>query len=416
MIWTRVNSSMFGRLVCRGLGVALTLVLGSCGNPYAPPIVGGPVPERACTRPNQTTHSVFLIGDAGQPVLPKPGGKNIRDPLIDPVLRKLRDDVENRAAQLGVDRVSVVFLGDNVYPVGLVHPEHRDRQRGERVLRSQIAAVGSARGYFVAGNHDWHREGPRGYEYIVEQRKFLEQFAPRIQMVPPGGCVGPMSVVVGDHLRLVFYDFIAANYFWEDLGKQHDECPHPDVLDAFFDLERQFDKHDGRHVAFLNHYPIVTAGPHGGHFTLRQHIFPLTDFWPWAWVPLPIIGSAYPLSRWFGVTGTDVNSEQYQRFLRAFWRTSRLRSPILHAAGHEHSLQVHRDITGVYYLVSGAGSASKVDRVREQDTKLFGVAEPGYMRLDVMSDGALELSVLTLENSEPVYRQCLVDAPKVRTD
>ena len=359
---------------------------------------------------------MFLIGDAGQPVLPALDEATGSDKLIDPVLSKLRDDVENRVGQLGVEGVAVVFLGDNVYPVGLVQRDDPDRQRGERVLRAQIAAVGAARGYFLAGNHDWHREGDRGYEYILEQREFLGQFAPRIRMEPPGGCVGPTTLEIGDHLRLVFFDMIAANYFWEHRDVPQKGCPHTNVLGAFYDLEKQFGDHESRHVAFLNHYPIVTAGPHGGHFTWKQHVFPLTDFWPWAWIPLPIIGSAYPLSRQMGVTGTDVSSVQYERFLRAFWRTSDLGSPMLIAGGHEHSLQVHRDITGVYYLVSGAGSAYKVDRIEEQETMLMGVAKPGYMRLDAMAGGALELSVIALEANEPIYRQCLASGPPEETD
>lgn len=409
------SSQMFRRVLSGGLGVALALMFSACQSHYPPPLAAGRVPERACPVPKKPTHSVFLIGDAGEPQLPEHEANALADPLVDPLLLQLRGNVENRVAELGADRVSVVFLGDNVYPVGLVPEGDPDRERGERVLRAQIASVGSARGYFLAGNHDWHREGSRGYEYIIEQRKFLQQFTPRIQMAPPGGCVGPQSTEVGDHLRLVFFDFIAAFYFWENRDAQQD-CPHGGLLNAFFDLEEQFKNHDGRHVVFLNHYPIITTGPHGGHFTWKQHIFPLTDFWPWAWVPLPIIGSAYPLSRQWGVTGTDLSSEQYERFLRIFWRTSDLRSPILIVGGHEHSLQVHRDVTGVYYLVSGAGSIAMVekDRVEERDTMLIGVAKPGYMRLDVMSDGALELSVFTLGDSEPVYRQCVAGVPSPR--
>ena len=54
----------------------------------------------------------------------------------------------------------------------------------------------------------------------------------------------------------------------------------------------EFDHPDGRHVGFAQHHPLITAGPHGGHYTWKQHVFPLMDFWPNAWIPLPIIGSS----------------------------------------------------------------------------------------------------------------------------
>lgn len=126
------------------------------------------------------------------------------------------------------------------------------------------------------------------------------------------------------------------------------------------------------------HHPLLTAGPHGGHYTWKQHIFPLTDFWPWAWLPLPVIGSAYPLSRQLGVTGTDVSSERYKRDIRGVYRAATPWAPGVFIAGHEHSLQLHRDYTGAYYIMSGAGSANKVDRVEadELDTvMLAAVAE-----------------------------------------
>jgi hypothetical protein len=72
--------------------------------------------------------------------------------------------------------------------------------------------------------------------------------------------------------------------------------------------------------------------------------------------------------------------------------------PSLVVAGHEHSLQVHVDPTGVMHAVSGAGSVKKIDYVRTMNSDLMSLAAPGYMRLDSYADEKLRLNVYALDD------------------
>src|SRR5687767_13227851 len=95
-----------------------------------------PLPAPAPSRldePNadEVERVVFLIGDAGQAL-----------PDKSPVIARLSRDVEAWAGGLGEDSaVTVIFLGDNVYPVGIrpvSDPEHAaDTLR----LRTQLDVV-----------------------------------------------------------------------------------------------------------------------------------------------------------------------------------------------------------------------------------------------------------------------------------
>jgi hypothetical protein len=390
---------------------AFALALASCSSP---PEFPAPVPDRICREKSAVTDSIYLIGDAGAVKVKKRDATGAVK-LVTPVLIDLAADVLASASDLGPDRTSVVFLGDNVYARGLQQEGTRARERGVRVLTAQIASIGPAKGYFIAGNHDWDMRGPRGWDYVVEQSDFLASYAPRIAMQPPGGCAGPVRVDVGGHLRLIFLDVIGWSHAAQFPDQNRPHCPHQTALDTFMALADEFDHPEGRHVVLLTHNPIITAGPHGGHFTWMEHVFPLRDvFGPNWWIPLPVVGSIYPLARLLGVTGTDVSSEIYQQYIRAIDRASRPRVPMLLAAGHEHSLQVHRDPVGTFYAVSGAGSPSKVNRVRKTDTLLMGLAQPGYMRLDLHTNGSLVLTVFALRRGEkrrPVYRACLAHGP-----
>jgi hypothetical protein len=229
---------------------------------------------------------------------------------------------------------------------------------------------------------------------------------------PLAGCAGPDHLDIGGHLRMVFIDPIGFGHLADHPEEHKAHCPNRSVIEAYLDLAAEFDHPEGRHMVLAVHQPLISAGPHGGHFTWKQHLFPLTDFWSWAWVPLPIVGSAYPLSRQLGVTGTDVTNTAYGRSVTAIYRATRPQAPSIFAAGHEHSLQVHRDIIGAYYLVSGAGS--KHDRVEPTDTAMMAEANKGYMRLDVHHDGSVSVDVLALrdgENAESVFRHCLAKGP-----
>jgi hypothetical protein len=373
---------------------------------------GAPLPPQACTGGAAVNDSVFLIGDAGDPALPPEGS----DEIVDRVLLALHRDVEASVAQLGTEGVRTIFLGDNAYWDGLPLEGHKQRRERERKLEAQIAASAPAAATFVMGNHDWDFEGPEGWDRVRAQQRFLMQFSPRVSVHPPAGCAGPDPVDVGEHLRFVFIDLLGFEHALADPEEHLSVCSGRTPLEAYQDLSAEFQFTDGRHVGLALHHPLLTVGPHGGHFTWKQHIFPLTDFWPWAWLPLPVIGSAYPISRQLGVSGTDVVHEKYLRDIQGVFRATNPVVPGFFVGGHEHSLQLHRTIAGGYFLVSGAGSTNKVERVEsaKMDTVMLAAARPGYMRLDVRTDASLELHIIAVNRdgrTEQLMRHCLATGP-----
>jgi len=398
----------------RLLTVAIAASLAGCsahGTQLPAPIR----PEQCSAAPLET--SVFLIGDAGAPSLPGPDAD--AGSLVDPVLRALRADVERQLAALPRERVAVVYLGDNVYAHGLV-PEaeaehglapkdHEDRVHGEAVLDAQIRAGADAELFFILGNHDWNKADPvdvAGRDRAIEQGRYIQAHDSNARLMPPAGCAGPTAVNFGRNLRLVFVDAMGWGLMRLEPQAVPAECRHRTREAVRDSVTRELANPESRSVVFMMHHPLRTAGPHGGHYTWKQHIFPLTDFWPNAWIPLPIIGSAYPISRQMGVTNTDLSHKSYRKMLEFMYEAD---APSLYAGGHEHSLQVHRDERGALHAVSGAGSAVKVDRVEDMVGLLMGAAAPGFMRLDEYGDGMLRLAVTALdEASAPrsIYQIC----------
>ena len=388
------------------LATLLWLPLAACRHDihpdFDPPVV--------CRTQGPVTASLFLIGDAGDPELPDPESEN-PDALVDPVLTALARDVAARVEEIGADRTAVAVLGDNVYPAGMPPPGEKGHERAVRILEAQIAAVGEARGFFTLGNHDWDQGKERGWAFAKAQADYLASRAPNISVNPPDTCPGPESVDFGEHLHLVFFDLWAVMYqIARPDGPQSHCTPRAGEGRVARAIGASLGDTRDRRAILLTHPPMLTSGPHGGYFPWREHIFPLRVFQRDLWIPLPVIGSLFPISRQLGVTDTDMMSASYREYLQEAKALFSPGHPTLVAAGHEHSLQVHIDPTGVFHAVSGAGSTSKVDYVRDMKSDLMSLAAPGYMRLDVYGDATLRLNVIALEDdrdAELVFSTCI---------
>ena len=324
---------------------------------------------------------MLLIGDAGEPT------------DRDPVLAALEREVGH-----GTGSTTVVFLGDNIYPNGLPDITEPSRRDMERRLDEQAAAASAAdRVYFLPGNHDWAPHSDEGWDAIRRQGRYLAENG-KARLLPENGCPGPEVVDLGARVRLIMLD----TQWWLHDGPRPtsdslcDSATPTEVTDA---VKRAIETASDRHVVVAGHHPLVSSGPHGGKFGWLDHLFPLREVAEWAWIPLPVIGSAYPLARKSGVSKQDLSSSEYKELRAALQAAFALESPLVYAAGHEHGLEVHRGPGAQYTLVSGAGSFGEVSTLRPEEGNLFAASADGFMRLDVYRSGRVQLSVITVDES-----------------
>jgi hypothetical protein len=149
-----------------------------------------------------------------------------------------------------------------------------------------------------------------------------------------------------------------------------------------------------RHLVVLGHHPLRSGGPHGGHFTWQDHIFPLTAAVPWLWLPLPIIGSAYPLARQNGWSDQDQSGSGNVLMRDSLAAAFAVRRPLLYASGHEHVLEVLDGGAARHLVVSGAGRYHEISHVSAIPDTRFAAARGGFARVDVLGDGRARLAVV----------------------
>lgn len=365
------------------LVVAASLAGCSLSSTYVQP--GWAPVEQAPLAEIDTT--ILLIGDAGLPALDEP----------EPVLVALR----NEAAQ-SPERTTVVFLGDNIYPDGLPDTGHSDRTHAEAALLAQIDAVrdAGAHGVFVPGNHDYYSGGVAALE---RQANFIRDLGdPRIEYRPAPGCPGPETLDLGQRARLIMVD----SQWWIGKSKSApDACGVTTEAEVVAALRQELGSAGDRHAIIVAHHPMRTHGWHGGNFDWRDHLFPLTRVSSVLWIPLPIIGSLYPLWRTSGRVKQDVSSSTYEHMVGSVESSFEAGMPLMHAAGHDHNLQVLvGEPRGAWIVVSGAGSIERVDPVGRGDDTIAASPFAGFFRLDLLHDGRARLELIEVDEDGRVER------------
>lgn len=358
----------------RAASAVLTILCGAACT-RLPVLEPSHVPEPAAS---EVESVIYLIGDAGY-----------ADEHRDPVLRRLRNDIEDWSGALAREgAVAVLYLGDIVYPAGLRLTESH-YPRDSAIVQSQVNVVAgpNARrynsvGYFIAGNHDWGNA--QDTEGGLERLKALEEFLDRrraegldVFLRPAAGEPGPAIADVGSQARLMIYDTA-----WWLLAQ--DTVPKQRMFRETQEVTRTT---EGRFLIVAAHHPFQSGGAHAGFI----------PFWK-------NFGLRLLLSR-SGAIMQDLNSVVYREMTRELLSAFRSRPPLIFAGGHDHSLQVIANDSFPlprYGVVSG--SASKLTGVGHAEGMRYRASVPGYMRVVIHRSGRVDLFVIAAPDDD--YLRC----------
>jgi UDP-2,3-diacylglucosamine pyrophosphatase LpxH len=328
----------------------------------------------------QILQRVILIGDAGKL-------KNGKQPVTEALL----------ASQQINNNTSIIFLGDNIYPLGLPAEGTNGYEQSKNILEAQLqlARKSPAQVYFIPGNHDWAKGKQNGWANANNQQLYIDSAQlPNAHFLPANGCPGPTETELAPGVILVT---INSQWWLQQENKPGIEsdcdCKSGDEVKA--KLKEIAFRHRNNILIFASHHPFQTYGPHGGYFTIKQHLFPLTDLNKNAWLPLPLIGSIYPISR--GVFGNiqDTKHPIYKKMIQQVSEALAAHPATVFVHGHDHNLQ-HIQHNGKNYIVSGSGI--KTNRVKKGKHSLFAAAQNGYVAMDIMSNRSVLFNFYSAEN------------------
>ena len=317
---------------------------------------------------------IIIIGDAGSLV-------NGKSPVIDAVRNVV-----------GINKkTTVLFVGDNLYTNGLPYEADADYKSVSSVLDSQAAIVNGteAKAYFLPGNHDWQNGKPGGYDAILRQRNYVDQINPgNVKFYPEDGCPGPVEIPLGDDAILIIMD----SQWWLQKNSKpgiESDCENKtegEVLAAIKDI---LTHNANKLIIFACHHPFKSTGVHSGYFGIKQHIFPFTDLNKNLYIPLPLIGSIYPISRSVFGSPQDMKFPAYSKMINEVEAVLKNHPYVIHVSGHDHNLQLIND-SGYHYLVSGGGC--KTQRVGHGKKTKYAAASMGFAVMDILKDKNVQVT------------------------
>ncbi|SDX29639.1 Calcineurin-like phosphoesterase [Lutibacter oricola] len=319
---------------------------------------------------SEIEHTFYLIGDAGN--------AELNQPLSN--LQLLKEELSNSNKNS-----TALFLGDNLYPVGLVKKNSPNRAIAEHRLNAQIDVVSNFKGktIFIPGNHDYYSEGVKG---LKRQQDFIEKKLGKNTFQPENGC--PLEKIdISDELVLIIVD---TQWYLEDWNKNptiNDDCEIKTREKFFQEYEGLIKKNATKTVLIALHHPMFSNGNHGGQSSIKQNMH-----------PLPVLGTVKNILRkTSGVSPQDMNNPIYLELKKRLVTISQKAEKTIFISGHEHNLQYIIKDSKVQII---SGSGSKVNPVRTINGSKFSYGGLGYAKVNVYKNGASTVSFYTEKNNK----------------
>lgn len=318
---------------------------------------------------------IIFIGDAGE---------------MDPEQKMV---IPHAAGKVIPGKSTVIYLGDNIYPHGMGLPGTDDEKKGQEILRSQYEPMRAAGApvYFVPGNHDWDKMGPDGLAKIKQQSAFLAaQNDSLLKLLPSNGCPDPVALDIGDSSVVIFMD---SEWWLFPFNKENKdaECNCTSERDILLSLRELFYKNRYKTIFLATHHPFESYGTHGGKFALKDHLFPLTAVSEHLYIPLPVIGSLYPLYRRTFSHPEDLHHPLYKNMIQKVDDVFKDFPNLIHVSGHEHGLQLIEDKENNFFQIVSGGGAKENNTIKGKNS-LYGKATQGYVVADMMENGRVHFS------------------------
>lgn len=334
---------------------------------------------------DSVTQQIFLIGDGGELI----NGTH-------PVMNWLQKNVD-----WNDPRRTAIFLGDNIYPLGLPMEGEPSYEEAKTIIDYQLKPFLNKKGkaFFIPGNHDWKNGKLGGWQQVRNQHSYINGLAqPNIQSLPVDGCPGPVAIDISPQVVGIFIDSQWFLYIHEKPGPGS-SCNARTIDEFQTELREIIAAHPNQLVVLVTHHPLYSFGIHGGDYRLKEVMFPFTAINKNLWIPAPPLGLIYVLSR--GVFGSlqDVNHPLYKTMVRTIEGELKKHPNAIAAAGHDHSLQLimHDSIP---YIVSGSGS--QVSRVKEnrKGDLLFRDLSYGFSMIEVTKSGKVTTKFYNIHDKD----------------
>ena len=336
------------------------------------------------TPKNDIRHIIYLIGDAGHP----------KHDAIE-VFELLKNQVRSEGA-----KSTVVFLGDNIYPGGMPDKDEKGREEAEKILDYQLEELKKLdiKLYYIPGNHDWNKGKMNGISHVRNEEKYIEKYMDEDNVfIPTKGCPGPVKIKIGKDILMYAIDTQWWMHPYEKPPIESADCIVSNKEEFIGELKDELINHKNKNIIVVGHHPIYSDGNHGGYFQFKDHLFPLTFLNDNLYIPIPLVGSIYPIYRSTYGHITDIIHPEYQQLIHGLEEAFEGIDGLVYAAGHEHTLQYYEK-ENQHFIVSGSGSETTYSSGKNGAE--FSDSHKGLFKIIYKKDGSVDMQVWETDTSE----------------
>src|SRR5690606_2666415 len=272
-------------------------------------------------------------------------------------------------------------------------------------LIDKIDSSFNGRILFLPGDKDWNKGKKSGNSEVKKlEEQINRQFENKNVFFPGKACPGPEALSIDENLVVVFMD----SQWWlhqneKPIGESSG-CKAVDKFSYLLRLEELLESHKEKNILLVQHHPLFSNGNHGGFFSFKNHVFPLTFLQRGLYIPLPLVGSVYPVLRHLGINKQDLAHPNYKKMKKELLSIIENRPNIIMVTAHDYSLQ-HKKHKELHHVVSGAAVATAYTQKKNQvefASQQIGLAKINFYRT---GESWLEFLALSEDNKpEVVYR------------
>lgn len=337
-------------------------------------------------------YSVYLLGGAGE----------AEDSLND-VTRMLRIHLEQSDTNH-----AIIFLSDHFYENGLPEENDPERKTVEKKLDAQLSYLKNDKGkiFFISGDHDVIKGKRKRQESAARTQNYVENVLGRKNIfLPEDHCPGPDKILLTDDIIMCSLN---TTWWLNDKDERNNNCDIKEELEWIDEVKDMADNNQRRNILVLGHHPLLNVGNHGGYFSLKQHLFPLTDVQSNLFIPLPVIGSLYPLYRAGIGFKHDIAYPRYLGMKKNLMRAFEGYQNVVYVSSHEHNFQHFNYMEQDYIITNSSSNISWVSRKKKAS---FTYAEKGFVKLSYLQNGEVWMEIFVPEKNKKegnlVYRNRL---------
>lgn len=261
--------------------------------------------------------------------------------------------------------------------------QREDTLRIRKLLQASEGLDG--RVLIVPGDRDWAESGRRGWQRVKDLQHLIESWHyDHVDWVIDNGCPGPELIDLSPEVTLLAIQTQWWNHPHDkptDVDAACEIATEEDFLEKTDDV---IEKSLGKNLLIVGHFPIFSLGEYGGRMPIKKHLFPLTDWKPSLYVPLPLLGSLYSAYRQNVGTHMDIINSRYEGFRDRLEKIIFDHQSLIYLSGHEKNLQIIRQ--GNNYHINSGAAASAAFAGKDRSAQ-FSEAMRGIMEITYYADG-----------------------------